>query len=311
MCELLFVKNKQTYTMDIEPYETGSGGFVWKNIVPDELFSQVKLHAYSAFDMKIDERWAGSQFINHYNRIYYVKSGEALLTFKNKEILMQPGGLYLIPPYQLLSHQSYGELHFSWTHFQAKLDAGLDLFMLYGSAFEVKLDFSDLKDIESAFNELIRHCKSEKVSALFERKKHLLTLLMPFFRELEQNDAKLGINNTKFRHQNLLPALSNINQNIMNPPDIKSLAQSVNLSPEHFSRKFKAAFNVSPKRYIVKKRIALAKQKLLLTPDSIEMIGEQCGFCDIFHFSRIFKQETGSAPSEFRKNYDVSQLLEN
>lgn len=294
--------------MDIEQYETGTGGFVWKNIIPDELYSQTKFHVYNAFDMKIDERWSGSQFINHYNRIYYVKSGEAQLNFKDKEIIMKPGRLYLIPPYQLLSHKSKGVLHFSWVHFQAKLDVGLDLFMLYGKALEI--DVRDNLEITVAFESLIDNCKKTSVSALFERNRQLLTILMPFLKAFDRNNSSSTKMYSAFQHKSLIPALNLINSNIVNPPDIKSLAKTANLSPEHFSRKFKSAFSVAPKRYILQKRIALAKQKLLVSDDSIETIGEYCGFCDIFHFSRIFKQETGVSPSLFRKNYDISKLLD-
>ena len=42
--------------MLIDKFETGSGGFVWKNVLPNQLFSQLKLHVYAAFDMVIGER---------------------------------------------------------------------------------------------------------------------------------------------------------------------------------------------------------------------------------------------------------------
>lgn len=286
-----------------ERFETGSSGFVWENITPDELFSRVQFHVYTAFDMKIDKTWAGSEFINHYNRIYYVKSGSAELQFKDHTLKMQPGFLYIIPPYQLISHKSDGDLHFMWTHFQASLDTGVDLFMFYGK--ELAIDCRDLTHIESDFTSLIGLTKNKTPSAIFERNRLLLSLLNPFMAAFDQSSGKIS----SFRHQSLLPALTMINSNISNPPDIKSLAKAVNMSPEHFSRKFKSAFSISPKRYILQKRIALAKQRLLLDDESIDNIAEKCGFCDIFHFSRTFKQETGISPSLFRKEYDLTQLL--
>ncbi|MGJ8693719.1 MAG: AraC family transcriptional regulator [Thalassotalea sp.] len=289
--------------MQPERFETGSGGFVWENITPDELFSRVQFHVYMAFDMHIDKTWAGNEFINHYNRIYYVKSGTAELTFKDQTIEMKPGHLYIIPPYQLVSHKSHGDLHFYWTHFQASLDPGVDLFMFYGKATEI--DCRALPNIETDFLSLIEHTKQKTASAIFERNRLILSLLHPFMVNFDQSKDSIS----SFRHQSLLPALTMINQHISNPPDIKSLAKAAGMSPEHFSRKFKSAFSISPKRYILQKRIALAKQRLLLDDESIDRIAEKCGFCDIFHFSRTFKQETGISPSLFRKEYDLTQLL--
>ena len=289
--------------MQPERFETGSNAFVWENITLDELFSRVQFHVYTSYEMHTDKTWTGNEFINHYNRIYYVKSGSAELTFKDHTLEMKAGHLYLIPPYQLVSHKSDGELHFMWTHFQANIDSGVDLFMFYGQ--DLMIDCSALPHIESDFMQLNKMIKDKKPSAIFERNRLLLSLLHPFMQQFDRSIGKVSA----FRHQSLLPALTLINSNITNPPDIKSLAKSVKMSPEHFSRKFKSAFSISPKRYILQKRIALAKQRLLLDNDSIDLIAEQCGFCDIFHFSRTFKQETGIAPSLFRKEYDLSQIL--
>lgn len=282
--------------------ETGSSGFVWQNLTPDEIFSRVQFHVYTAFEMHTNERWAGSQFVNHYNRIYFVKSGEAELVFKHKTMLMKPGHLYLIPPYQLLSHQCSGDLHFMWTHFQAKLDDAIDLFMFYGEA--MMIDCAALAHIEDHFLDLIEAIKDKSVSAIFERNRLLLNLLSPFFSTFEKDNQKV----MPFRHTDLLPAFELLNNNIANPPDISELAEMMGFSKEHFSRKFKAAFNISPKRYLSKKRIDLAKQYLLLDNDLIDNIAAKCGFCDIYHFSRIFKQEVGVSPSVFRREYDLSRV---
>ncbi|WP_158968944.1 AraC family transcriptional regulator [Paraglaciecola sp. L3A3] len=281
-------------------YETGSGGFVWENLMPDEVFSLTQFHVFAAFDMRMGEEWAGSEFINHYNRLYYVRAGEGVLKFKDKEIQLKPGHMYLIPAYQLVSHSCVGEIDFVWVHFQAQIDTGLDLFMLYGES--TAIDCSALLGIEDFFLQLVSLCKSDSPRTTFARTRVLLSLLDPLMQEFERTNKGLHT----FRHQSLLPALALINENVVNAPDVKDMAEAANFTPEHFSRKFKAAFNISPKRYILQKRIALAKQKLLLANVNVEQIAEQCGFCDIFYFSRVFKQEIGLSPSAFRKEYLIA-----
>ncbi len=286
-----------------EKYETGSDGFVWQNAQANDLLSKVQLHVYASFAMQVGKKWRGSKFINHYNRIYYVRSGSAKLHFKHHSIIMKPGHLYLIPAYQLLSHECDNELDFLWTHFQARIDAGIDFFMLYANASEI--DCTTRPSIQEDFNRLTQNNESQTPSAMFERTRLLMGLLQPF---VEQLDNKT--NNPKANwHKGLLPSIDFINNNITENISIQLLAEQANISPEHFSRKFKTIFNVAPKRYIMLRRLGLAKQRLLMSNDSIEHIAVACGFCDIFHFSRAFKQEVGMTPTEFKRGYKVEGLV--
>ncbi|MEP1448975.1 MAG: AraC family transcriptional regulator [Paraglaciecola sp.] len=289
--------------MLIEQFETGSGGFVWENLQPDALFSKVQFHVYAAFDMQIGAEWNGSQFVNHYNRIYYVESGKAELQFTDRVLIMEPGYLYLIPPYQLLSHTALSKLSFKWVHFQASLNEGLDLFMLFGKPCRVKCPLPD--DTSIQFDTLIQKMMIKRPSAALERQSLLLNLLLPFMHIFDDTSQQ----SKHLLHPSLVSCLSLMNQQVVNPPSLITLAEAANMSPEHFSRKFKATFNVSPKRYMLHKQIALAKQRLLRGAESIDRVAESCGFCDIFHFSRTFKKETGVTPSAFRREYDVRRLL--
>jgi hypothetical protein len=40
---------------------------------------------------------------------------------------------------------------------------------------------------------------------------------------------------------------------------------------------------------------------LRTTNESLNSIASRLGFCDAFHFSRVFKTETGNSPSAYRK----------
>ncbi len=284
--------------MHPEKIETGSNGLIWKNILPDKLISQVKFHVYAAYKTETDISWAGSKFTNHYNRIYYVESGEAVLQFKDREIVMKPGYIYLIPAHQLVSHYSKGDLTFYWVHFQASLEANLDLFMLYATIEEINcIKFPYIKD---SFDALASSMKNRQSTASLMRMVHLMKILEPFIEKL----SSLPNLPTSFKHHSLMPALDMIHSNLTLPLEIQELAELSNLSAEHFSRKFKQAFNISPKRYILSKRIELAKQ-LLLENLSVGQVSEQCGFCDLYHFSRTFKQNTGLSPTKFYKTYRI------
>ncbi|MER2490727.1 AraC family transcriptional regulator [Catenovulum sediminis] len=282
-----------------EKFETGSGGFVWQNISSDSIFSDLRMHLYYAYYMQTDSSWAGSQFVNHYNRIYYVESGEAELYFNKQSIKMRPGHLYLIPPYTLNSHTCSGKLNFYWAHFHALVSGDLDLFSLFAEPKEIKAN--DPAAVQSQFDNLVesvaRH--PDKPSEIFNRNSLLNQLLLPFINDMGERLSQADyVGYTQF-----LPVLQHIQNNLASSLKVGELAELANMSLEHFSRRFKYEFNISPKRYILQKRMGLAKQLLLLSGLSISQIAISCGFPDVYHFSKTFSHEMGRSPKSYRLNY--------
>lgn len=68
-----------------------------------------------------------------------------------------------------------------------------------------------------------------------------------------------------------------------------------------FKREFQATYETSPGKWLVQKRLDYACV-LLGNPElRITQIAFNCGFEDLSHFSRAFKQRFGSSPAHFRK----------
>ena len=67
-----------------------------------------------------------------------------------------------------------------------------------------------------------------------------------------------------------------------------------------FKREFKKIFNDTPAKWVMKKRLNMAMQLLENSSLSIGDISYECGFKNQTHFSRIFKEKTGSSPLQFR-----------
>ena len=73
------------------------------------------------------------------------------------------------------------------------------------------------------------------------------------------------------------------------------------LSRRRFNELFKKQLDITPNRYIVMRKVELAKQLLESDELSVSEISEICGFSDIYYFSKVFKSETGFTPREYRK----------
>ncbi len=96
-------------------------------------------------------------------------------------------------------------------------------------------------------------------------------------------------------------ALKIIDYNFCSDITIEKIARLLNVDSAHFSRKFSQKMHLSPKTYILNKRIQRAKELLCTTDDGIFEISNSVGYEDQFYFCRIFKKYTGLSPSEYRR----------
>ena len=97
-----------------------------------------------------------------------------------------------------------------------------------------------------------------------------------------------------------------IDSHYMDNLSLENIASSIGFSKYHFSRLFKQYTGYTFCAYISHRRIKVAEE-LLEQPDlSITEIALQSGFPSISTFNRLFKQQKGCTPSEYREK---NQLL--
>ena len=145
----------------------------------------------------------------------------------------------------------------------------------------------------SAFLDLFENLKENLY--LQNKKAKNLALLYEIFDMLE--------NSNSCKNNILAPALDYISDNYTCVDlSIQTLSSLCHVSECYFRRLFKEQFKTSPKQYIISLKIAKAKQLLKESIYSVTEIANQCGFVNVFYFSKTFKTLVGSTPSEFIKN---------
>ncbi len=92
--------------------------------------------------------------------------------------------------------------------------------------------------------------------------------------------------------------------------DIENLAASANYSVSRFRELFKEHTGLSPKAYILNKRIDYARQLLIGTDLGIGEIASLVGFTDYPQFNKFFNHRTGMAPKEYRNMHDSPHALQ-
>lgn len=84
-------------------------------------------------------------------------------------------------------------------------------------------------------------------------------------------------------------------------PTPQAVAREVGLSYENFRKKFSERMGESPGRYQKRRRIEQACAAIYQGSHTFKELADDLGFCDVFHFSKTFRQVLGETPSEFRR----------
>jgi AraC-like DNA-binding protein len=85
---------------------------------------------------------------------------------------------------------------------------------------------------------------------------------------------------------------------------LSDVSAAAGLSEDHFGRAFRESVGVTPMRHLRRMRINQSRYLLEHTSLLVEEIAAEVGFTDPFHFSRVFKSETGVSPSGWRLGGD-------
>jgi len=83
---------------------------------------------------------------------------------------------------------------------------------------------------------------------------------------------------------------------------IEDLASQMGLSTDHFIRRFKSRFGLSPKAYHMRARLQEGARSLRDGGQSIKTVAYHLGFSDPTSFARRFKHSLGVTPSQFRSS---------
>jgi AraC-like DNA-binding protein/mannose-6-phosphate isomerase-like protein (cupin superfamily) len=105
------------------------------------------------------------------------------------------------------------------------------------------------------------------------------------------------------RNSHIEKALRIMQNNITNDLVLEDIARRLGLSNSYFIRLFQQKMKTTPMKYFMKLKIEAAGAMLTSTDRTLLTIAQDLNFYSEFHFSRVFKQYTGAAPSLYRKQY--------
>lgn len=83
---------------------------------------------------------------------------------------------------------------------------------------------------------------------------------------------------------------------------LEDYAELCHRSLSTFKREFQQIYDTTPGKWIMKRRVKHAANLLVNSVKTVTEVAFETGFEDLSHFSRVFKQNTGKNPTEYKKS---------
>ncbi len=257
-------------------------------------------------------------FTEHHHsafEISYIKSGRGVYRIGDRETDIRAGDVYLFStnevhciteiydnsPMVLLN--IHFEPRFIWSPSGNALDESfLRIFLDRSDGFSNRLDRDNptTADIADLILRMQKEADDRPEAYELMIKTYLLNILVLLIRNYNyvSSENASPLHSEKLVHMDA--AIRFIDENIAKPLTLDELAQQAGMSRTYFSAVFKKLNGLTPWEYIGLKRIERAKLLLRTTEKSVLEISLDCGFNNISHFNRQFKQATGLKPMEYK-----------
>lgn len=236
-----------------------------------------------------DTSWKGKNMCSPFSRLYYMESGEGIIEYNSKKIILEPGYVYIIPAAFTFSFYCESEYKKLFFHFSIYGRSGYDIFFDCNECMRKKIS-------KDKFNMLKENYLSGAAEGILYVKNEVLKCAISFIGE----EKATKLLTTKYS-SHVKDTIDYINSHLSLQLNTKYMAERLFISKSSLNRRFKEETGVTISNYIDDLVFMKAEKMLLKTDLSLSKISAILGFCDQFYFSRRFKERYGITPSQYRK----------
>ncbi len=240
------------------------------------------------------------------HELIYIKSGTLSLRLNDTQFVARAGDVIFVAGGTIHSGEPQGCVYTCILVELQKLLKKNDLCQDFAHLLQSRQDVvcTNLSERSAEFSRLC-----EEISKITAENKRgypftVKGLIFTLFGEM-MDVAVLGENGraaaTDIAAEKIRGAISYMEQNCGEQIKLCDLAQTANLSTNHFLRLFKSVVGVTPFVYLADYRLAKAAHDLLSTDLSVTAVALSCGFNDASYFIHTFKRVYGVTPSGYRK----------
>ena len=237
-------------------------------------------------------------------QLLYIASGRAHFYFDGKPTVVEAGNMVLYRPREEQRYY-YGadQTEVYWVHFTG--NNVTNLLRSYGLTNKKVFHCGSGAEYQNLFCSMIKELQmcQDGYEEMLE-----IYLRQIFIRLQRHFKSSLNFDNSH-AFEEIDNAISYFCEHYNEPINIDDYAKENHFSTSWFIRNFKLYTGITPKQYILKKRIYNAEALLQNTQYNINEIAQIIGYDNPLYFSRVFQKTKGISPSEYRKN--ISQRVFN
>ena len=241
--------------------------------------------------------------------VYFFMSGNVQYIIENRSYLLTPGDVLLISPMEL--HQPmFGREHREYERIVLWIDKQfLESFSLPGQEFTKCFDTTApghtnllrpegiarqflTFQLEQLISESTPEDPYQEIASLTYLAQVLIALNRLAMQQMHKEDPVTAPDSAVYS------ILGYINEHYHEDLTLDYLANKFFISKYHLSREFQRLVGTSVHRYIIQKRLVMAKQMLSEGKPSSEVY-QHCGFGDYSNFYRAFKAEYQISPKDY------------
>lgn len=232
-------------------------------------------------------KWNSSHPQIQYHRLYYLTEGSAKLYLFDRELELYPGKVYFVPAFSVKESRIDGKMNKYYIHFQSS-SPYFNLYRYLSDRYFVDAG----PNTEFLFRTVLDEYSQSSASARMRVQGAMSLILADFLSDV----SAAGPDLIKFSE-----VIAYIDAHYKEDVSVAELAAIMNISPMYFSNYFKKTFRISPKQYVLNKRLMESQRLLLESRLSIKEIAYQVGFENENYFSEFFAQRVGISALKFRK----------
>jgi AraC-like DNA-binding protein len=237
--------------------------------------------------VRLGKFWNMPDLSAPYWRFYWNSEEGASVWLDGQEHPLIPQDIILIPPNTHFSSVSRGDPRHFYIHFTASQP--------FADLPPQVIRISPGEEIRRIIREVVKLVSVDEPEAL-GLSVSVMMLILYALRSVPVNFA-MG----EKLDRRISSAMKMINENISRPPSNEVIAGKLSMSTNAFLRLFRENAGMGPQLYSRIRRIEKACILLHYSDLDIKQIASETGFCDRFHFSRVFKKLRNVGPSEFRR----------
>ena len=239
--------------------------------------------------------------------MFFFLSGNVQYTIESRSYLLTPGDVLLISPMEL--HQPmFGAEHREYERIVLWIDKQfLEEFSLPGLHMAACFDttvpgHTNLLRPEGVARQYLTFLLENLMAEVASEDPYSEMAALSLLAQVLVSLNRLAKQNAEEEHSSgpdatVYSVLGYINEHYSENLTLDDLANKFFISKYHLSREFQRLVGTSVHRYIIQKRLVMAKQMLSEGKPSSEVY-QQCGFGDYSNFYRAFKAEYQISPKD-------------